>query len=350
MDMQTVLLLIIVLCTLVLPFTIKKVEEELEIFLFVMGICAASVSNIWSWALIKKSLTEPIEITLTVAVVGIIFTLLRKHLKKAVDLGVKKLGGVWFVFAVVLFLGLASSLITAIVAAIILSEIISLTRFSKEYESKLTVYACYAIGLGAVLTPVGEPLSTIVISTLRGAPHHADFFFLLTHLGEWVIPGVIISSAFAAFGARKERFDYAKSNSLSEKDEETSTDMLVRAGKVYIFVMALVYLGGGLTPLAQKYILPLHSGILFWANSVSAILDNATLAAAEITPTMTTKQIEFILMGLLISGGMLIQGNIPNIISASKLRIKSKIWARTAVPFGLVLMLIYFILMQIIVK
>lgn len=51
------------------------------------------------------------------------------------------------------------------------------------------------------------------------------------------------------------------------------------------------------------------------------------MAATEISPHMTTEQIRAILMGLLISGGMLIPGNIPNIISAGKLNIKSREWA-----------------------
>jgi predicted cation transporter len=50
-------------------------------------------------------------------------------------------------------------------------------------------------------------------------------------------------------------------------------------------------------------------------------------------------------MGLLISGGMLIPGNIPNIISASKLGITSKEWARLGLPLGLVSMVIYFIVL-----
>jgi len=41
-------------------------------------------------------------------------------------------------------------------------------------------------------------------------------------------------------------------------------------------------------------------------------------------------------MGLLISGGMLIPGNIAIIISAAKLKIGSKIWAKYALPLGLV--------------
>ena len=77
----------------------------------------------------------------------------------------------------------------------------------------------------------------------------------------------------------------------------------------------------------------------------SAVLDNATLAAAEIGPILSEFQIKSMLMGLLISGGMLIPGNIPNIISASKLDITSKEWARLGVPLGLVSMTIYFVIL-----
>jgi predicted cation transporter len=74
-------------------------------------------------------------------------------------------------------------------------------------------------------------------------------------------------------------------------------------------------------------------------------LDNATLTAAEISPRMDVMQIEAIIMGLLYAGGMLIPGNIPNIISASKLRISSTEWAKIGVPFGLVAMIAFFMVM-----
>jgi len=57
-------------------------------------------------------------------------------------------------------------------------------------------------------------------------------------------------------------------------------------------------------------------------------------------------QIKKILMGLLLSGGMLIPGNIPNIIAAAKLKITMKEWASLGVPLGLVLMVLYFILLN----
>ncbi|WP_141706509.1 DUF1646 family protein, partial [Methanosarcina sp. A14] len=60
-------------------------------------------------------------------------------------------------------------------------------------------------------------------------------------------------------------------------------------------------------------------------------------------PAMSELQIKSILMGLLVSGGMLIPGNIPNIISAGKLGITSKEWARLGLPMGLIIMAIYFV-------
>jgi predicted cation transporter len=50
-------------------------------------------------------------------------------------------------------------------------------------------------------------------------------------------------------------------------------------------------------------------------------------------------------MGLLIAGGMLIPGNIPNIICAKKLSIKSREWARFGVPLGLAMMAGFFIIL-----
>lgn len=105
---------------------------------------------------------------------------------------------------------------------------------------------------------------------------------------------------------------------------ETIKDVIMRALKVYVFIAALVLLGEGFKPVILEYFIQVPAVILFWINMASAVLDNATLAAAEIGPALSEFQIKSILMGLLISGGMLIPGNIPNIISASKLGITSR--------------------------
>ena len=124
---------------------------------------------------------------------------------------------------------------------------------------------------------------------------------------------------------------------------ESYAEIIVRSIKVYLFVMALTFLGAGFEPFIERYLLDLNPLILYWINMISAVLDNATLAAAEISPAMNATTIKAILLGLLISGGMLIPGNIPNIIAAGKLNITSKEWARFGVPVGLIAMVAYFI-------
>ncbi len=158
-----------------------------------------------------------------------------------------------------------------------------------------------------------------------------------------IIPGVVAFGIIGAFLRSIQGFN----NTLVKKTmkEETTNEILLRAGKVYIFVMALIFLGTGFKPVIDLYVVPLGVKILYWINIVSAVLDNATLASAEISPKMKIEQIEFALMGLLIAGGMLIPGNIPNIIAASKLDIKSKEWAKFGVPLGFAFLIIYFILM-----
>jgi len=333
--------------TLVLPFSVKRVEEDLEAFLFLMGLAAVTISGLWSPRLVTEALKEPLAITLTVAAVGLLFRRLRPGLRGWMAALTKKLGLGLTIFGIVALLGLGSSVFTAIVAALVLAEVITILKLNREYEIRLAVYACYAIGLGAALTPLGEPLSTIVVSKLKGPPHNADFLYLVKLIGAWIVPGVLLCAALAARGASAAS---SETRGLKEDAEESDTTVLVRASKVYLFVMALVFLGAGLAPLAERFVARLPLWALFWLNSVSAILDNATLAAAEISPVMTDRQITFILMGLLVSGGMLIPGNIPNIISSAKLGIKSGEWARAALPFGAALMLGYFFLMMALIR
>jgi len=334
-------LTLIILAVLILPFSVKKVEEELEIFLFLMGIIAVSISKIWSGYLIIEAIKEPVPISVTVLIMGFIFKFTRKKIASLTKKLIKKFKPEFVVFTITLSLGLFSSVITAIISSLILSEIISIMKFKRNYEIKLTVMTCFAIGVGAALTPIGEPLSTIVISKLKGEPHNANFFYLIKNLAEWIIPLIILFSLVATTGASKNLSD--KEESLEEEYIESDKTIIYRAVKVYIFVMALVFLGNGINTLTQIFVTKLKPEILYWINSISAILDNATLAASEITPALKDRQITFIIMGLIISGGFLIPGNIPNIICASKLNIKSKEWAKYGLLYGIPAMLICFV-------
>jgi len=353
--------LVIFLAVLLGPFKIHVIEENLEVFLFICGIAAMTISGFveipgaetgWRMEIIEEALTSPlaslhiggipIGIFQIVLIVGLIIYKWHDPIHKAIRKMANALSLKIMAFILIAILGLFSSVMSAILAAIILVEMVNALPLSRKSKIDLTVIACFSIGLGAALTPLGEPLSTIAISKLSGAPYHADFMFLFNMLGKYILPGILVYGIVGMFFLGK--VDMKDSGMKAEEYNETLKDVVLRAVKVYVFIMALTFLGDGFKPIIFEYFTQIPSTVLFWVNMVSAILDNATLAAAEIGPSMSELQIKSILMGLLIAGGMLIPGNIPNIISAGKLGITSKEWARLGVPMGLVSMAIYFVI------
>jgi len=333
---------IIALAVLIGPFTVKKIEHNLEAFLFVMGVLSVTVAGAWELKLVEEAVMEPVVkgIVPAVLVAGLAFHYGRSRAQSAMGYVLDNVSLKAVVFAMIIALGLAASLITAIIAALLLVELVNCLPLERKDKINLVIVACFAIGLGAVLTPLGEPLSTIAISKLQGPPYHAGFFFLFEKLAFYIIPGVLAMGLLGVFLAGRA----TKQECITvAEDTETLRDVGMRATKVYVFVMALLLLGSGMKIIIDKYFTAIPSEVLFWVNMLSAVLDNATLTAAEIAPSLSLAQITAALMGLLIAGGMLIPGNIPNIISANKLGITSKEWARLGIPLGLVIMLVYFV-------
>lgn len=343
--MITYILIVIFLIILLLPLLMKKVEHNLELFLLIIGGITLMLSHLFgpepllNLRLVESAALEPVKLTIATLLFGLVFRALREPLRKKIAAVEIRLGPRLFAFLLIIVLGVISSVITAIIAALILCEVVGAINLDKKYETRLVIYACFSIGMGAALTPIGEPLSTIAVAKLRGGALDGDFLMLLRIFGIYILPGLILISLVGGFfrGTQVER-----SESLTEDIAEPFGHIALRAFKVYIFVMALVLLGAGFKPLIDLYISRMPATILYWVNITSAILDNATLAAAELGPTMSTAQVKGIIMGIIISGGMLIPGNIPNIIAANKLGISSRAWAVVGVPFGLFLMFVYY--------
>lgn len=348
-------LLIILALVLFLPFTIKTVEHNLEYFLFIMGLSAAAIAGSFTLHTLLEIMGNPLLyfITLAVLVTGLLFSLLMNKVKEGISVITKKLPFTLFIFLVIVVLGLASSIITAIIASLVLVEIVHVLPLKHKAKLRLAVTACFSIGLGAALTPVGEPLATIAVTKLD-----TDFWYLLNQLGIFIIPGIISLGLFGAFYVRRDassRNNGSEPDSVADFSEERGVpdnvevagnlgEVFIRAFKIFIFIIALELLGIGFKPLIENFVVNLDSILLYWINMVSAVLDNATIAAAEISPAMSALQVKAVLMGLLVSGGMLIPGNIPNIVSAGKLKIKTREWAKIGIPLGLVCMAVYFVI------
>lgn len=343
-------LVFITLCVLLAPFKIKLVEHNLETFFLVMGVLSVSVSGLWSGQIIMDALKAPviigslpIGIFQVVLVVGFMLFFFQRQVTHAVTSLANRLSMPIFVFLLVAIMGLLSSVISVIVASVLLAEIVTCLPLARKELIKLVVVVCFSVGLGAVLTPVGEPLSTILVQKLSGAPFYAGPTFPLLTFGKYVIPGVL---AVALFGALW--IDRKTAAGVEDKARltETPRSVVVRSVKVYAFVSGLVLLGEGMKPLVVWFFSGVPAAALYWINMLSSVLDNATLTSIEVAPSMTLSQITAIILGLSIAGGILIPGNIPNIVIANRLQIRMREWAIIGIPVGLVLMAAFFVVLM----
>jgi predicted cation transporter len=327
-----------ILTVLLGPILVEPIERNLEFFFLVAGMTTSVLMGQFSPGMMRTALSEPIALTAAILIFEIMFRVLQAHLDRLFSEASRIFGQRWLCFGLTIVLGLSAGFITAVVAALVFAELISLLRLDRTAEVAATVLGCFAIGLGAVLTPLGMPASTLVLAAL-----HADFWYLARLLGPFVAAGIVlvaIPTLFLPFGEGK------PAPTLSAESDSWGS-ALIRAGKVYIFIAGLVGLSAGLRPVVDAYLRHLPGAFLFWLNTISAVVDNATLAAVEIGPTLSLSQQRFALLGLLISGGILIPGNIPNIVAASRLGISSREWAEHGLRAGSLLLILCFVALGI---
>jgi len=299
-----------------------------------------TVTGGWNKDFIYQTLNAPVNVAFIVLVVSVIFNYYSRYIFRILFILFKYLEPRYSFAVLVLLLGFTSSIFSVTVAALVLAEVLQVVNLERDQTIKVTVYACYAIGLGAVLLPLAEPLGLVIYNELAAGPLKADFFFMMRNFFWWIGPGIALMAWAAGYTVRNAN---TQVQLHIREDKEDYKSMLRRTWHIYMFVAALHLISTGLRPFAQSTIAHLSGKILFWANAASVIIDNATLAAIEVTPTVTPENLTYMIIGLAAFGSMLVQGNLPNIVAAEKLGIKSRQWARVAVPAGLVLMSGYFI-------
>ncbi len=347
----SILLFIILALILILPATVRIIEENLEIFLFSMGVVAGTITgkifdvDVWIEALKEPVMIHgfPIGIVQVVLIFGILAYYLRSRIDRFAE-RIVKLKHMHIVLAcITLILGISSSLISVIVAAVILSEIVKSMKIDRRSKILYSIYSCYALGIGAVLTPVGEPLSTILVAKLKEAHYYTGPGFLVDTFGIIVIPLVILFSILSGIVVKRREVEYLEEAYIEV--EEGLKDVFIRAGKIYLFIMGLVILGESYSILVKLYFSKLSSDLFYLLGIMSAIVDNATLVAALVSPALTLKDVVFFITSALISGGFLIPGNIPNIIVASRLKIRFVEWAKHALKVGIPIFVIVYLLL-----
>ncbi len=326
-----------VLAVLFGPILIEPIERNLEFFFLIVGLLTAWMMGQFGPALIWAALREPLSFTLAVLVFGAGFRLAHSRLDQLLALIIPPLGTRWICSGLTIILALLAPLITPVVAALVFVEAIALLRLERPIEVTVTVLACFAIGLGAGITPLGMPGIAVVLAAL-----HADFWYLARLLGPFILAGVLLISLailFLPFGSRHPTH-------APVGEESWRFVLLIRPVKMYVFIAGLVALSEALRPSLEAYVARLPGGLLFWLNTFSAVVNNSTLAVVEIGPGLGANQQRAALLGLLISGGMLISGNLPNVVAASRLGITSRQWARIGLAVWLPLMLVCFAVLE----
>ena len=148
-------------------------------------------------------------------IAGLLFQYFNRQIKNGINNVLQILPLKVFVFLITVILGLVSSVITAIIAALLLVEIINALDIERQDKINLNIAACFAIGLGAALTPIGEPLSTIAVSKMNG-----DFWYLIRLIGVYVVPGILAFGAIAVYLTRKASAGPALENSVSSENSD----------------------------------------------------------------------------------------------------------------------------------
>jgi len=333
----TILSALIIVLVLVGPIFIESIEQNVELFFLAIGLLTAYFAGQLNATLVKAAVIEPLSFTFAVLFFGAAFRFSRDYLDRQLGRLILLIQPREVCFCLVVILAALAPLVTPVVAALVLAEAITLLRFDRSTETRAAVLGCFAIGFGSGLTPLGMPGIAVVLHSL-----HADFWYLARLLGPFVMVGVVLTAAPilvlpVTFGAGPD---------LPRANESWILVALVRPAKVFLFIAGLVALSGGLRPALDAYLHQLPKSLLFWLNTVSAVVNNSTLAAIEIGPTLKTSQQRAALLGLLVSGGILVTGNLPNIIAASRLEITGRQWARVGLKIGVPLLVLCFLILM----
>ena len=231
--------ILVIVVVLLGPVFVGAIERNVEIFFLVVGVLTACVLGRFDTALVFAALSELLSFTLAVLIFGAAFRLLRDYLDRLLREAISLLEPRILCFWLAIVLGFLAAFITPVVSALVFVEAISLLRFDRGIEIAATVFAYFAIGLGAGLTPLGMPGIAVVLRSI-----HADFWYLTRLLGPFVAVGVILAAIpilFLPFEAGEPLY------AIRAKDS-WRTVLLIRPGRVYVFIAGLVAFRTGSGP------------------------------------------------------------------------------------------------------
>lgn len=153
------------------PLLVKRIERNLEAFLFLMGACAIALSRTWHMSLVEEAIQKPLAvgIMLLVLVAGLILHYHRPHFLDSINGAL--LDGITLkvlFLEIVVVLGLSSAIITPVLPFFVLVEVVNHLPILHRSRAKLMIMASLSIFLGAAMALTEGPYSTLAITKMQG--------------------------------------------------------------------------------------------------------------------------------------------------------------------------------------
>ncbi|MBI1813042.1 DUF1646 family protein [Candidatus Peregrinibacteria bacterium] len=269
-------------------------------------------------------------------------------------------------------LGSLSVVVMAVIGALFFAILRDVTH--RDYTPCVILYAA-AIGLSALLTTVGEPLSLFIAQTLG----EGSGYLLRTFGGIYIVNilALAFASGFLASRSRiipetleermlkdvhrAERVVAQKKDVMEVKEalhaveefEEHAHDfshefdrILHSTTKLYFFVLGLLLFGEAAKPVAARVFADLPPLAAFFGNAVSSVADNALLGLLEIHKGMPQSLVLVLGISLALWGVGLVPGNVCNIVLKERHGISFRRWASIGLPCAMGLAVLNVTLIQ----
>src|SRR5271155_4522881 len=131
------------------PLAVTRIEHNIELYCLTLGVLATLFGTGFTHDLVLEALHEPIAISIAVIVAALVFGWARPSLDVAFSRLRGRVSRPVLTAASILVIASISSIITAIVGALVLVEVIGLLHLTGNKRLRVTVAGCFAIGFFA---------------------------------------------------------------------------------------------------------------------------------------------------------------------------------------------------------
>src|ERR1700691_5337750 len=134
------------------PLAVATLEHNIELYCLALGVLATILGTGFSRDLIFETLQEPVPICIAVIVAALLFGWVRPGLDRGFERLRTRVSRALLTAASVFVIASVSSVITAIVGALVLIEVIGLLHFEGDRRVRVTGAGWFEIGMGGSLT------------------------------------------------------------------------------------------------------------------------------------------------------------------------------------------------------